>query len=66
MPRAAPDPAFNYIISRLGADKATTLALGSPFDYSKQVTLYIESDLPEPNDAPRFASRRLRENPRII
>ncbi len=24
--------------------------LGSPFDYQKQVTIYIESDLPEPND----------------
>ena len=46
---------FAYMISRLGADKATTLALGSPFDYAKQVTLYIESDLPEPNDTVRFA-----------
>jgi len=53
--QGAPDPAFNYIVSRLGADKATTLALGSPFDYAKQVTLYIESDLPEPNDTARFA-----------
>ena len=46
---------FQYMISRLGADKARTLALGSPFDYAKQVTLYIESDLPEPNDTARFA-----------
>jgi Rad3-related DNA helicase/REP element-mobilizing transposase RayT len=46
---------FAYMISRLGADKATTLALGSPFDYAKQVTLYIESDLPEPGDTARFA-----------
>lgn len=48
------DPAFAYIISRLGAEKARTLALGSPFDYSKQATLYIESDLPDPNDTARF------------
>ena len=26
------------------------MKLGSPFDYQKQVTIYIESDLPEPND----------------
>jgi len=26
------------------------LRLGSPFDYQKQVTIYIEKDLPEPND----------------
>jgi ATP-dependent DNA helicase DinG len=52
---AADDSSFKYMISRLGADGAHTLALGSPFDYTKQVTLYIESDLPEPNDTQRFA-----------
>jgi ATP-dependent DNA helicase DinG len=30
------------------------LELGSPFDYSKQATLYVESDLPEPGDTLRF------------
>jgi ATP-dependent DNA helicase DinG len=49
------DSSFKYMISRLGADGARTLSLGSPFDYTKQVTLYIESDLPEPNDTTRFA-----------
>jgi ATP-dependent DNA helicase DinG len=53
--QAALDPAFAYMISRLGAEGATTLELGSPFDYATQATLYIESDLPEPNDATRFA-----------
>jgi ATP-dependent DNA helicase DinG len=48
------EDAFQYIKSRLGADGAETLALGSPFDYANQATLYIESDLPEPNDALRF------------
>jgi hypothetical protein len=48
------DPAFEYIRSRLGVIKEQTLQLGSPFDYAKQATLYIESDLPEPNDALRF------------
>jgi ATP-dependent DNA helicase DinG len=47
---------FSYIKSRLGIEKAQTLQLGSPFDYSKQATLYVESDLPEPND-PLFISR---------
>ncbi len=50
---SAPDP-FAYIKSRLGAGEARTLALGSPFDYEKQATLFIESDLPEPNDTLRF------------
>jgi Rad3-related DNA helicase/REP element-mobilizing transposase RayT len=48
-----PDP-FHYIKSRLGAVDARTLMLGSPFDYSQQATLYLETDLPEPNDTLRF------------
>lgn len=50
---SASDP-FLYIKSRLGAVDAKTLMLGSPFDYSKQATLYLETDLPEPNDTARF------------
>jgi ATP-dependent DNA helicase DinG len=48
------DPAFAYIKSRLGIVREQTLALGSPFDYAHQATLYIENDLPEPNDNRRF------------
>jgi ATP-dependent DNA helicase DinG len=55
------DGPFGYIISRLGAEKARTLALGSPFDYSRQATLYIESDLPDPNDAARFMPEACRK-----
>jgi len=50
-----PDPAFAYIRSRLGVEEnCHTLQLGSPFDYSTQATLYIETALPEPNDTRRF------------
>ena len=28
--------------------------MGSPFDYAKQATLYLETDLPEPSDTLRF------------
>jgi ATP-dependent DNA helicase DinG len=45
---------FLYIKSRLGAVDARTLMLGSPFDYATQATLYLETDLPEPNDTLRF------------
>jgi ATP-dependent DNA helicase DinG len=51
--KASADP-FLYIRSRLGAVEAHTLMLGSPFDYSRQATLYLETDLPEPNDPIRF------------
>jgi len=53
VPRPIPR-AFSYIASRLGVERARTLQLGSPFDYTKQATLYIESDLPEPSDTNRF------------
>lgn len=43
-------PAFAYIARRLGIASATTLQLGSPFDYESQATLFIETRLPEPNE----------------
>jgi Rad3-related DNA helicase/REP element-mobilizing transposase RayT len=46
--------AFSYIRSRLGIIKDKTLALGSPFDYASQATLYVEVDMPEPSDVLRF------------
>jgi ATP-dependent DNA helicase DinG len=33
-----------------GGGDYDAVKLGSPFDYQKQVTIYIESELPEPND----------------
>src|SRR5690606_19627841 len=45
---------FTYIQSRLGCDEARTLQLGSPYDYGRQATLFIETDLPDPSDTLRF------------
>ena len=39
-----------------------TLQLGSPFDYASQATLYLETDLPEPNDTLRFLAGGLRQD----
>lgn len=51
------DPGFKYLRERLGIpDSATGLVLGSPFAYSEQATLYLESNLPDPND-PLFPDR---------
>ena len=41
---------FNYIKSRLRADDADELAVGSPFDYKNSTLLYIPNDIPEPYD----------------
>ena len=45
---------FSFFINRIGLEKFEALALGSPFDHERQVRMYIEPDLPEPND-PAFA-----------
>jgi Rad3-related DNA helicase len=45
---------FDYFRSRLGVPDCRTLQLGSPFDYSEQATLYLETQLPEPNDTRLF------------
>jgi ATP-dependent DNA helicase DinG len=41
---------FEFFAERIGLEKYERLKLGSPFDYQRQVTMYIEPDLPEPND----------------
>jgi ATP-dependent DNA helicase DinG len=40
---------FDFFAGRIGLEDYDAVKLGSPFDYQKQVTMYIEADLPEPN-----------------
>ena len=42
---------FEFFAERIGLEKFKPLKLGSPFDYQRQVTMYIEPDMPEPDDA---------------
>ncbi len=42
---------FDFFTGRIGLDDFGALKLGSPFDYQKQVTIYIEKDLPTPNES---------------
>jgi len=42
---------FDFFASRIGLDDFDAVKLGSPFEYEKQVTIYIEKDLPNPNEA---------------
>ena len=39
---------FEFFSSRLGLEKFQSLQLGSPFDYKRQMRVYVESYLPEP------------------
>ncbi len=41
---------FDYIRSRLNADEADELILGSPFDYENSALLFLPTDMPEPGD----------------
>ena len=41
---------FDFFASRIGLDDFGAVKFGSPFDYQKQVTIYIEKDLPSPNE----------------
>ncbi len=42
---------FNFFVGQIGLEDFDAIKLGSPFDYEKQVTVYIEKDLPDPNDS---------------
>ncbi len=41
---------FGYLKERLGIEDAETLCLMSPFEYEKQVCLYIPDNIPDPQD----------------
>ncbi|MGB0717198.1 MAG: ATP-dependent DNA helicase, partial [Phycisphaerae bacterium] len=41
---------FKFMTQRLGLEKCQSLALGSPFDYKANLTVYIEKDMPPPSD----------------
>lgn len=45
---------FDYLAKRWGLAEYDQKQLGSPFDYQKQVTMYVEGDLPDPNSGEVF------------
>ena len=49
-PAESHEGGFDFFAGRIGLGEFTGLKLGSPYDYAKNVTMYIEKDLPEPND----------------
>jgi len=46
---------FEFLAGRIGLTDFDALHLDSPFDYEKQVTLFLETSLPNPND-PDFSA----------
>lgn len=45
---------FDYLRSRLNADEADELMLGSPFDFETSTLLYLPTDMPEPFDRSQY------------
>ena len=42
---------LDYFASRVGGEEAWLLQVGSPFDYERQMTLYVANQMPDPRDA---------------
>lgn len=49
--RSASGPDMSYFIRRVGGERARQLAVGTPFDYSQQMKLYVVRKMPDPRDA---------------
>jgi len=47
-PAERAETAFAHAISRLGCEGAPTLQLGSPFDYARQIEVFIDRSMPSP------------------
>ncbi len=42
---------LNYFIKRVGAESALQLQVGTPFDYERQMKLFVARKMPDPRDA---------------
>jgi ATP-dependent DNA helicase DinG len=56
---------FDFALNRLGLENARTLLVESPYDYGKQVTLYVPPHLPDPRQ-PEFTRRAADEIENIL
>jgi len=53
-PRSAsrsPQSGLSYFVHRVGAEDATLLQTGTPFDYERQMKLFIVRKMPDPRDS---------------
>jgi ATP-dependent DNA helicase DinG len=49
--RATPVKGLNYFTHRVGAERATQIQVGTPFEYERQMRLYVVSKMPDPREA---------------
>jgi len=55
-----PAPEFAYFLNRIGAPPATTLRLGSPFDFQRQARIRVEAGMPDPSSGRLFIDAAVR------
>jgi ATP-dependent DNA helicase DinG len=44
-------PGLSYFVKRVGAEDSTMLQVGTPFDYEKQMKLFVVGKMPDPRDS---------------
>ncbi|MCU0783362.1 MAG: DEAD/DEAH box helicase family protein [Verrucomicrobia bacterium] len=49
-PRRRGGTGLDYFIHRIGAEAATQLQVGTPFDYERQMKLFVVSKMPDPRE----------------
>jgi len=54
--QAADKSSFDFFARSIGLEDFKAVKIGSPFDYQRQVKLYIEKDLPDPNNTEFIAA----------
>jgi ATP-dependent DNA helicase DinG len=50
-PVADETPALHYFARRVGGEETTQLQVGSPFDFQRQMKLFVANKMPDPRDA---------------
>ncbi|MDZ4814925.1 MAG: helicase C-terminal domain-containing protein [Verrucomicrobiota bacterium] len=45
---------LQYFSSRIGADDASKVQVGSPFDFEKQMKLFVPKEMPDPKDEVKY------------
>jgi len=49
--RTSEIPSLDYFARRIGAESVTKLQAGSPFDYERQMKVFVVNTMPDPRDA---------------
>lgn len=57
---------LDYFLSRVGAKDERTLSVGSPFDYGRQMRIFIPKGMPDPNQFEAFSAASIHAVRRFV